>query len=157
MRRVWLLAVLLWAPVVGWPAPIDFALPDLQGQVHRLSDFRGRWVVLNFWATWCPPCRKELPEFAAFHERHKDRDAVVVGLNYEEADPEAVAMFLEDYDVGYLILRAPPSVRLPLPSLFGLPTTFLISPQGELAATHVGPMDGEQLEAMLREAKAKEE
>ncbi|MBI5041729.1 MAG: TlpA family protein disulfide reductase, partial [Gammaproteobacteria bacterium] len=59
--------------------PVDFSLPDVQGKQRNLSEFRGQWVVVNFWATWCPPCLEEIPDLVLFHERHQAKDAMVLG------------------------------------------------------------------------------
>ncbi|MEW8429404.1 MAG: TlpA family protein disulfide reductase, partial [gamma proteobacterium symbiont of Ctena orbiculata] len=62
---------------------VDFELPGLDGKRYRLSDYRGKWVLVNYWATWCPSCREELPELEVFHNNHKDTDAVVLGVAME--------------------------------------------------------------------------
>ena len=69
-------------------APIDAEFVDLNGKTVKLSDYRGKWVVVNYWATWCPPCVKEIPELVSFHEAHSKKDAVVLGVNHQE-DPVA--------------------------------------------------------------------
>ena len=65
---------------------VEFGLPDLDGKLRRLSEFRGKWVLVNYWATWCPPCLEELPELEVFHVKHQYRDAVVIGVNLEDID-----------------------------------------------------------------------
>jgi thiol-disulfide isomerase/thioredoxin len=74
-------------------AAVDFQLPDLNGKSVRLSDFRGKWVVVNFWASWCGPCVRELPELSAFQDGHAAR-VQVIGINFEEASPQATRDFL---------------------------------------------------------------
>ncbi len=131
-------------------AGIDFTLPDVEGKARSLSEFRGKWVVVNYWATWCPPCLEEIPELVAFHERHKDKDAVVVGINYEDIDPKQLRAFVEEYFISYPVLvssdMAPPSPEMPVG---GLPTTYIISPEGELMARQVGSITGDLLEKYL--------
>lgn len=69
---------------IGVPAhAIDYSLPDLDGRIQSLSQYRGKWVVVNFWATWCGTCRKEFPDLVALHEKYRDKDIVVVGINFE--------------------------------------------------------------------------
>jgi len=117
---------------------VDFELSDLQGQKHHLSDYRGKWVVVNYWATWCPPCLEEIPELVDFHDTHKDKDAVVLGVNFESVSLKKLRQFSEEYFINYPVLRTTPGPRGELGDIPGLPTTYLISPQGEIAARQVG-------------------
>ena len=130
---------------------VDFSLPDVTGRMHRLSDHRGKWVVVNFWATWCGPCMAEIPELVRFHDRHKDRDAVVIGVNFEEIEAPALAEFIARMRINYPVVRTgtggPP--LLPFEPLKGLPSTFFVDPRGELAAGHVGPVTAEAIEDFL--------
>jgi len=107
-------------------------------------------VVLNFWATWCPPCLEEIPELSAFHEAHEDRDAVVLGINYEDISPPQLKAFVEEYFISYPVLLngdlKPPHPRLMVP---GLPVTYIISPDGELVARQVGTVTADALEKFL--------
>ncbi|MDH4274736.1 MAG: TlpA family protein disulfide reductase [Gammaproteobacteria bacterium] len=142
----WILAFLGHAALA---APVDMALNDIDGKLQHLSQYRGKWVVVNYWATWCPPCRAEIPELIFFHDAHKDKDAVVVGINAEATTPGHVRTFLEDYMVNYPILLADPDDGSPLGNLTGLPTTFLISPKGEVVYAHTGMVNRKSLEAAL--------
>ena len=156
-----LLAVLLLLAAVSPAVPaagadahhVDFSLPDVTGQVHRLSDHRGKWVVVNFWATWCGPCMVEIPELMRFHERHKDHDAIVIGVNFEEIETPALEAFIAEMGIDYLVVRAGDTPILPFEPLKGLPSTFFVDPHGELVASHVGPVTGAAIEDFLaREA-----
>ena len=132
---------------------VDFSLPDADGRIHRLSDHRGKWVVINFWATWCGPCMVEIPELMRFHERHKDHDAIVIGVNFEEIDTPDLVKFIAEMDINYLVVRAGDKPILPFEPLKGLPSTFFVDPHGELVASHVGPVTGEAIDDFLaREA-----
>ena len=128
--------------------PVDFTLPTLDGEDMSLSNYRGNWVVANYWATWCAPCRKEIPDLSALHSERDD--VVVLGLAYEEAEPESFTDFLLDYPASYPILLTdtynPPAV---LGSQRALPTTFLVSPTGEIVQTFVGPIKRADLEAAI--------
>ena len=133
---------------------VDFLLPDADGRMHRLSDHRGKWVVINFWATWCGPCMVEIPELMRFHERRKDRDAIVIGVNFEEIDTPDLVKFIADMGINYLVVRAGDKPILPFEPLKGLPSTFFVDPHGELVASHVGPVTGAAIEDFLdREAQ----
>ena len=132
---------------------VDFALPDADGRIHRLSEHRGKWVVINFWATWCGPCMIEIPELMRFHARHKDDDAIVIGVNFEEIDTPDLVKFIAEMDINYLVVRAGDKPILPFEPLKGLPSTFFVDPHGELVASHVGPVTGAAIDDFLaREA-----
>ena len=134
---------------------VDFSLPDVNDQVHRLSDHRGKWVVINFWATWCGPCMVEIPELMRFHERHKDDDAIVIGVNFEEIEIPDLVKFIDEMDINYLVVRAGDAPILPFEPLKGLPSTFFVDPDGAYVASHVGPVTAAAIEDFLaREALA---
>ena len=130
--------------------PVDFSLEDLNGKMQSLSDYRGKWVIVNFWATWCPPCLEEIPDLVHFHDARKDRDAVVIGINFEDAAPEQLRAFVDDYLISYPILLNP-DLGAPAPTMTvgGLPTTYIISPEGELVARQLGPITAKIIEDYL--------
>ena len=136
-------------------APVEFVLPDMQGEMHSLDQYRGKWVVVNYWATWCPPCLEEIPDLVDFHERNKDHEAVVVGVNYEDISGAQLMEFVDRHLVSYPVLRAEPFEDSPLGPIPGLPTTFVIDPEGHAVARQVGPITGEQLEAYIETRKTK--
>jgi len=118
--------------------PVDFELEDINGVKHHLSDYRGKWVVVNYWATWCPPCLDEIPELVDFHEQHKDTDAVVLGISFEDVSVKKLRRFVDEYFINYPVLRSKPGPSGELGDIPGLPTTYLISPEGEIIARQVG-------------------
>lgn len=129
--------------------PVDFTLPDMKGVEHKLSDYRGKWVVVNYWATWCPPCLAEIPELVDFHEAHKDKDAVVLGVNFESIGIKGLKRFSEEYFMNYPVLRTKPGINSELGPIPGLPTTFLISPEGEVVARQVGQITSKLIEDFI--------
>jgi thiol-disulfide isomerase/thioredoxin len=146
------LAVLLlgmFAAITVLADPVDFTLNDVSGKPRSLSEFRGKWVIVNFWATWCPPCLDEIPDLVEFHEKHKDKDAVVLGINFEEVDPEYLHEFIDSHFMTYTVLSMDPVSVTPLGPVLGLPTTYIISPQGERVARQEGPITGDAIEAFL--------
>ncbi|MCP5158460.1 MAG: TlpA family protein disulfide reductase [Gammaproteobacteria bacterium] len=127
-----------------------FTLPSLTSkQPISLADFRGRWVVVNFWATWCTPCLMEMPELQAFHDANHDH-AMVIGVNFEELELTKVRTFVADLAITFPIVL---SNGQPVPGfeLKGLPTTFLVSPSGELVDTHLGTVNAAMLNQRIAE------
>ena len=135
-------------------ATVDFELADLSDKPVRLSNFRGKWVVVNYWATWCGPCREEMPELDAFHKAHKDRDALVLGVNLEDVKPRALRDFLKKTPVSYPILPYKSTDSTPLGPVPGMPTTYVVSPRGEVAAWQVGGITRKLLENFLASQKS---
>ena len=129
--------------------PVDYSLPDLAGKTHSLADYRGKWVIVNYWATWCPPCQEEIPDLVDFHERRKDKDAVVLGINYEDIGAEQLQAFADSFMISYPVLRSKPEITTPLGTIPGLPTTFIIAPDGTAVARQVGPITGDQLDQYI--------
>lgn len=136
----------LSAPV---SAAVNFALPDVNGVTHKLSDYRGKWVMVNYWATWCGPCLEEIPMLSEFHTRHKDKDAVVLGVNAENIGIEELREFADEHFITYPVLRGDTNDESPLGPIYGLPTTFVISPDGEIATIHLGSVTGAALEDFI--------
>ena len=136
--------------------PVELTLTDIDGKERSLSEFRGKWVVVNYWATWCPPCLDELPELELFHTTHKEQDAVVLGVNLEEISDSALKHFLDDQFISYPILLADPDVKSPFGRVTGLPTTYLVTPEGEVVARQVGPVTKDMLEGYIQNYKKKQ-
>ncbi len=131
------------------PAP-GFALPDTDGGTATLADYSGRVLLLNFWATWCLPCRAEMPWFVDFQTRFEDQGFAVLGVSVDEGR-DIVGRFLERSPVNYRIALADTVERLgPFGPKTVLPTTWLIDRQGRIAAEHVGLVSREATEAEIR-------
>lgn len=133
-------------------AEIDFELPTLDGETQRLSDYRGQWVVVNYWATWCKPCRKEIPDLSDLHDARAD--ITVLGLAFEDTDPADFEQFLQSYPASYPILLVDvyePPAELGAPRV--LPTTHLFDGRGELVETWLGPVTGEMIESWIDNRK----
>ncbi|MDH5544032.1 MAG: TlpA family protein disulfide reductase [Gammaproteobacteria bacterium] len=159
MKRIFVVALFVFTSIFSSvyaqdkhavSAPVDFVLSDLDNKNHKLSDYRGKWVVVNYWATWCPPCVEEMPELVFFHDKHKDKDAVVLGINLEDVDDEKVRQFVDEHLITYPILLAEPAEEGPLGAIPGLPTTFLVDPQGRVVHRKIGRVDQTYLENQIK-------
>lgn len=145
------------APTATAPAPAPAAAAEPRGGAvptlavatfdgghFDLAEQRGKWVVVNYWATWCAPCLKEIPDFSAFDQARED--VTVIGLAYEEIAPEEMRAFLEKVPASYPIAIVDvynPPAGLDTPR--ALPTTYLIAPDGRLAGEFMGPVTSQQL------------
>lgn len=132
------------------PAP-DFALQDVDGKVVRLSDFRGQTVVLNFWATWCTPCRREFPEFAEAYDREKNRGLVILAVNLKE-NLSAVRKFSSDFGAGFPILMDTDGSVASQYRIQGLPVTWFIDREGVTRGQVIGLVTENLLRINLQEA-----
>jgi len=118
----------------------DFELQTLDGETVKLSDFRGEKVLLNFWATWCPPCRSEMPDMQKFHEEY-DATILAVNLTETEASKENVQAFLDEYGVTFTVLTDEDSEIATLYNASALPTSYLINSKGEVHNIAIGPLN----------------
>ena len=125
-----------------------FTRTATDGTPYDLAAHRGRWVVVNFWATWCGPCIKEMPELSALHTMRQNVE--VVGLAYEDIEPADMQAFLEERPVSYPVvvldpMRPPQDFATPR----GLPTTYLIAPDGKVARHFLGPVTAHDIEQAI--------
>jgi peroxiredoxin len=116
----------------------DFALKDADGRVVRLSDYRGKVVLLDFWATWCGPCKIEIPWFMQLERQYKDRGFAVLGVSMDDDGWESVKPFLSELGVNYRVVIGDDKTAQLYGGIDALPTTFLIDRTGKIAAVHVG-------------------
>ena len=116
----------------------EFSLKDANGRTVTLADYKGKVVLLNFWATWCGPCKIEIPWFIDFEQKYKDRGFAVLGIAMDEEGWDVVKPYVERSKVNYRVLMGTDSVAQLYGGVDALPTTFIVDPSGKIAATHVG-------------------
>ena len=148
--RIILFGLLLGLPFASIAA--DFTLKDMQGKTHHLSDYRGKWVLVNFWATWCPPCLNELPELIALSH---DQDVVVIGIAMEYATGKLVADFAKKHHIGYPIVLGNRKIAAQIGDPDVLPTSYLYDPTGEQVAAQPGEITRESVESYIRSRQRK--
>jgi cytochrome c biogenesis protein CcmG/thiol:disulfide interchange protein DsbE len=116
----------------------NFTLKDIDGRPVKLSDFRGKIVLLNFWATWCGPCKVEIPWFIEFEQKYKDRGLVVIGVSMDEEGWSVVKPYVADRRINYRIVVGTEKVGQAYGGVESLPTSFIIDKEGRIVSTHVG-------------------
>ncbi len=138
------------APIAGHPAP-DFELKNLEGEVVRLSNFRGRPVIVNFWATWCAPCRAEFPDFQQIAVENGD-NLVIIGVNYTANDsPALVPGFVEEFGITFPIVLDETGETVETYQVIGLPTTVFVDNNGIIKEVFTGPINKAYIEGKLAE------
>lgn len=138
------------APKVGHPAP-DFTLNDLDGNPLRLSDLRGKVVFINFWASWCPPCRAEMPEIEAVHQKYKDKGVVVIGVDIGEPESN-VRQYVEQGGFSWtFVLDTTGEVSRDY-QVVAIPASFFLDREGIIRAVNIGAMTKNVMEGKLAEA-----
>lgn len=148
----WICAALLLL-LLGGTAAADagnFTLPGLDGRQYSLSDYRGKWVLVNYWATWCPPCLEELPELEVFHAGAGER-AVVLGVNMEDIPEPRLRRFVERQFLSFpiLVASARPDRSQLVGPVDGLPTSYLVAPSGEVVARQVGQVTADAINGFI--------
>lgn len=142
------LAGLLLALAASWTQAADFKVVDTTGKTHTLSGYKGKWVLVNYWATWCPPCLEEIPDLIAMHESKKN-NIVVIGVAQDYGSAKQVTEFADGLFVNYPIVLGTPQVVNQIGPVQGLPTTYLFNPEGKMVAQQVGAITREAVESYI--------
>ncbi|MFJ7975208.1 TlpA disulfide reductase family protein [Peribacillus sp. JNUCC 23] len=131
---------------IGKPAP-NFELTTLSGEQIKLSDYRGKVVILNLWATWCPPCKAEMPEMQSFYEKSRNSDITLLSVNLtaQEKNEKAVADFVANYQLTFPILLDKTDTVGKLYKTISIPTSYIIDREGIIREKVIGPMDEEKM------------
>ena len=126
-----------------------FMFTDSTGKKLTLADYKGKWVLINFWATWCPPCLKEIPDLVSLYESRKD--VMVIGIAMDYQNPKTVLKFVDSLSISYPIVLGDRKIVAQIGPVSMLPTTYLFDPAGQPAAYKVGLISRESIEEFMRE------
>ena len=128
-------------------ANFDFTLKDPAGANVKLSDYKGKVVLLNFWATWCGPCKVEIPEFVEAYRKYRDKGFVILGvLSQDDPPQQELQAFMSEFKMNYPVMREHTQLEESLGELWALPTSFVIDRKGQVCSKHMGPFSMEDLE-----------
>jgi len=134
-------------------AKTNFQLKDMTGIKHQLSNYKGKWVLVNYWATWCPPCLEEVPDLVNLYDQRKQKDLMVLGVVFDYKDVKEVTEYVDDMLMSYPIVLGDDSVTAQIGSAEVLPTTFIYNPQGVLVKVKRGLITREFIEKIIATGK----
>jgi len=127
----------------------DWHLSDVDGKPVKLSDFKGKVVILDFWATWCPPCRAEIPGFVAIQKKYADKAFTVIGVSLDKEGPSVVKPFMRQLGMNYPVVMGNPKIVGDYGGITAIPTTFVIDRQGNVVTAYQGFTDQATFESVI--------
>ena len=130
-----------------------FSVKDMDGRTHTLASYKGKWVLVNYWATWCPPCQEEIPDLVMLHDAHKDKSLAVIGVAVDYKSRKEIAKFADEMLMTYPVVLGDDKVTQQFGPADVLPTTFIYNPQGKLVKTYRGLITRQQVERLTGLAK----
>jgi thiol-disulfide isomerase/thioredoxin len=129
----------------------QFLLEDMKGNKHSLNQYQGKWVIVNYWATWCPPCLEEIPDLVSLYDDRKAKDLMVIGVVFDYKTKAEVATYVDDMLMSYPIVLGGDSVVKQIGSADVLPTTYIYNPKGKLVKVKRGIVSRHYLETIMQE------
>ncbi len=134
-------------------AASDFTITDSAGVTHHLSDYKGKWLLINYWATWCPPCLEEIPDLVNLYDARHAKDLMVIGVSVDYKSSKEVAKYVDDMLMSYPIVLGDDKASGVLLHPDVLPTTYIYNPQGKLVKTKQGVISKAYIEKLISETK----
>ncbi len=131
----------------------NFSLVDMTGKTHQLKDYRGRWVIINYWATWCPPCLEEVPDLVSAYDEYKNQNLMIIGIAFEYPSAQAVAKFVDDMLISYPIVLGNNKIASQIGEASILPSSYIYNPQGKLVQIKHGIINKAFVENLLKPSK----
>ena len=131
------------------PAAPNWQLRDINGKLVSLADFKGKIVILDFWATWCPPCRQEIPGFVALQRKYQDKGLVIIGVSLDQQGPSVVKPFMRELGMNYPVVMGNPKIVGDYGFITAIPTTFVIDRRGNVVTAYEGFTDQATFESVI--------
>lgn len=126
-----------------------FDLKDMAGKKHVLSQYKGKWVVVNYWATWCPPCLEEVPDLVALYDSRKNKDVMVIGVAFDYQNAKEVSQYVDDMLMSYPVVLGDDDTMKQIGFTDVLPTSYIYNPRGELVKIKHGLVTKQYLDNIL--------
>jgi thiol-disulfide isomerase/thioredoxin len=127
----------------------SFDLKDMAGKKHTLAQYKGKWVLVNYWATWCPPCLEEVPDLVALYDSRKNKDVMVIGIAFEYQDAKEVSDYVTDMLMSYPVVLGDDNTMKQIGFSDSLPTSYIYNPKGELVKIKHGLVTKQYLDGLM--------
>jgi thiol-disulfide isomerase/thioredoxin len=154
LQKKKLLLSLVWVFIsAAWMtsyASDQFTFKDLAGKTHSLDQYKGKWVIVNYWATWCPPCLEEIPDLVALYDSRKNKDVMVIGVVFDYETVNTVTAYIDDMLMSYPVVLGDDKVIQQIGNADVLPTTYIYNPIGQLVKVKKGIVSRQYLETMMK-------
>lgn len=131
-------------------AASSFVLKDMAGKKHTLAEYKGKWVIVNYWATWCPPCLEEVPDLVALYDSRKNKDVVILGVAFDYENAKEVSDYVNDMLISYPIVLGDDDTMKQIGFSNTLPTSYIYNPRGEMIKVKHGLVTKQYLDTLLK-------
>lgn len=146
----WIVCIVLCFFTTVSAAQISGSIRDSQGAVIKASDLQNKWIVINYWADWCSGCVEEVPELNRFYQKNKDKNIIVLGVNYDQLPPTYLQQSIRQIGIEFPVLSEDPRLMWRLGEVTVLPTTFIVNPQGDVMRKIIGPNTEQSLSRVVQ-------